>query len=340
MSRSFVVAARTAVRTASSTGTQSSVKRFFGGEEEKGGEEKRRRVGKGKGGSMGKGKGKGKAKGKGNAHTAARHVHAEGDKVLSILTYNICFDEIDEEKRMAALAREIERANADVVALQEVTPRLHEILLRQPWADTYARRTSAPPDNAPYYTLIFTRLEYVDRGGMLRMGFRNSVMGRDVLLGRLRVPAAKGLEITVGTTHLESTKDYAGSRREQLEKMLKAGSRAVQGTSDAFLVGDMNLRKEEGIDLFTSEAHAADKWIDAWLEMPGETHASGFTFVKTEPFAWSARFDRVFARLHNLAIRSMRVIKNSTASDHYGLYVDFALSEDSPLREPAPEDAQ
>ncbi len=175
-----------------------------------------------------------------------------------LLTLNTWFAPTDRPARLTALLHHLEAANADAIALQEVTPDLLHLLLQAPWL----RRRYSLPDN-PWLPLqthgygVFLAI----RRAATRFSWQpfDSVMGRGLLSARL----PDGTH--VGTVHLESMDGYGDTRRAQLA----ACTAALVEAPAALLAGDFNF------DDTDPDAPSLAPWTDLWTI--GQPHAPGFT---------------------------------------------------------------
>ncbi|KNC54089.1 endonuclease/Exonuclease/phosphatase [Thecamonas trahens ATCC 50062] len=227
---------------------------------------------------------------------------AEGEDEVggrfTVLTWNVWFEPIEMARRMVAIGREIQARKPTLVALQEVTPTSRELLLALPWAVDY--NVTEQPADVPYFTLVALRIAPLQ---VQRIGFANSCMARDVVVASVEIeaPGCGGpLRLAFATSHLESGSQAATTRVAQLGACLKLLSPPKSGADAAILVGDLNLRKREGLPLPTGNGWA---WADAWTEL-GRAHAAGATMdAAINPYATCAfirdfktRYDRVLFR--------------------------------------------
>jgi poly(A) polymerase len=257
---------------------------------------------------------------------------------LRAITWNLLFDRYDgdilrsDERWQDALDRLAPLA-ADVIVLCEVTPKIWQRVLEQPWVRAY--NVSHAP-TAP-------RLEPFGQAILARHPLRDV---RVLELARRRTAVSATLDvgdraIGVVALHLTSDKqpDAAALRDAQLAGVL-AHVRSEQ--RDAWIVaGDFNSAPE-----VHASSIAAARAIDAWEAVrPGEP---GYTFdavantlaAATSSTGRSTRLDRVLAI--GLAPTGARLIgvepgpAGIPPSDHYGVCVDFALAGSSPDLRTAP----
>ena len=113
-----------------------------------------------------------------------------------MLTYNAWFDEgVACAARMAAISGIIAAEEPDAVCLQEVTPRMEQMLRGAPWWATYA--VSPASITAVYGTLLATRRHggtgsSAAGGGFTRTLFAGSRQGRDVTCAVVGACARRG----------------------------------------------------------------------------------------------------------------------------------------------------
>ena len=130
-----------------------------------------------------------------------------GENSLRLVTYNLWFSPTEQALRMAAVAKILEEADADVVALQEVTDVLLGLLLAnlddKQW-QVLKQLPAHPEDLFTYETSYFTCL-FVRRPARiiehLCVRFTITAMARALQYVFL---AVDGRTIIVATSHLES----------------------------------------------------------------------------------------------------------------------------------------
>ena len=92
-----------------------------------------------------------------------------------------------------------------------------------------------------YFTCVLLRQTTIYLDKAVNTGFENSKMGR----GLQRIDCHVGkVKISFMNVHLESTKDFAKERVEQLEKCLSE-IKLLKDDTTAILAGDMNIRDKE-----------------------------------------------------------------------------------------------
>lgn len=246
---------------------------------------------------------------------------ADGPGRLRVLTLNTWFKPDHRAQRLAAQLAMIAELDADVVALQEVTPDLLALLQASPWV----RQNCALPERPERL------LAEVGYGVLLLVKPAvqhftwqpfESTMGRGLLTAVL----PGGLH--VGTVHLESMRTNTGPRAEQLA----AATRWLTGAPAALLVGDFNFDDDD------PGAPGLGPWTDLWTV--GQPHAPGWTAdevvntMRSRPRPPERRrIDRVL--LHQSDPRGAWVLEDIRLvgtealapsvwmSDHYGILVDL-----------------
>ena len=143
-----------------------------------------------------------------------------------VLTYNVWFEEtVALAERMAAIGRILAAKDPDVVCFQEVTPNILRIFQASRWWHRYTSVVDRARHPVPYYTLLLVRSTLPFHSSKEKP-FNNSQMGRSLLFAQV---AACGLQIKVGTSHLESPcppfkgeSMYGKQRRLQLSSAIEA----------------------------------------------------------------------------------------------------------------------
>jgi endonuclease/exonuclease/phosphatase family metal-dependent hydrolase len=241
---------------------------------------------------------------------------------LTVVSWNIWFDEHRRDERTTMLCEVLHRANGDVVCLQEVTEAVMPALRS---CDALRGFYLSEPDLATregYGTLIASRIAPNE---VLRTELPSS-MRRDL---HAVVLAWGGERLAVGTVHLESRRWNGDVRSEQLDVAL-AQLRALAPAT--LLCGDFNF--DDGWDEDTRLRAMADI-RDVWTLRRGL--APGYT-VDTRRNAMAAahassekerRYDRMLLcsppgrwRVNEVALLGEDAHPHDAclyASDHFGL---------------------
>src|SRR5262249_5496138 len=120
---------------------------------------------------------------------------------LAALTWNVWFGGHRFDERCAALLDEIGRADADLIALQEVTPELFAYLVAAPWPDGYALSDPTGDTLGDYGAVILSRLPMAQ----VELCPLPTEMGRSLVVVDIDAPGVAGAAaLTFATVHLES----------------------------------------------------------------------------------------------------------------------------------------
>ncbi|AXE27595.1 polynucleotide adenylyltransferase [Streptomyces globosus] len=249
---------------------------------------------------------------------------------VRLLTWNTLWDRydaprIDTARRRPLLCAELEAADADVIALQEVEPALLDMLLEQPWVRR-AYTVSAAPDGrdvSDFGLLVLSRLP-VAEAGLHRLGPHKAVSA-------VTVRTAAG-PLVVACVHLTSdhTQDGAARRAEELARVAE-GLGAVD--AHVALVGDFNDGRG-GAD----GPAAVLGMRDAWSEVHGASDDTPTFDPSANPLAAvgslsgrAARLDRVLLRSDAARVRRAALRGDVPEggglfpSDHYGVEVEVEV---------------
>lgn len=247
---------------------------------------------------------------------------------LVVVTYNVWFAEHNLHIRSAALEKLMHQAEADIIALQEVTAPFLQFLLALDWVkDHFSISDATGSTLGSYGVLLLVRRSEALSVAAFSLHELDSLMDRQLLVAKLQVRHdGMSREILVGTVHLESLKS-----RSVREAQLRTIFPILHEAESAILCGDFNFG--DG----WPETAAIDKdYADAWLVAhPGD---SGFTMPAFEQFEpW--RPDRVLLRSSVYGVQNMKIIGNQdlpgeecdlmgvrTPSDHYGLVCTLAAT--------------
>ncbi|MFF7202015.1 poly(A) polymerase [Streptomyces sp. NPDC008141] len=244
---------------------------------------------------------------------------------LRVLTWNTLWDRYDSDRidtaaRRPLLLAALREADADVIALQEVEPKLAALLMAEPWVrDGWTLGTDPlGRDIADHGLLLLSRLPVREAG--------HHGLGPHKAVTALVVETATG-PVVVAATHLSSdhSADGAGRRRTELARLAE-GLAGVEG--DVVLAGDFN---EGG-----SGPQTALGMRDAWSDVHGPEDRTPTFDPGANPLAAVSslsgrvsRLDRVLLRTQDLRAVSAVLHGDTPAdgglfvSDHYGVAVDL-----------------
>ncbi len=246
---------------------------------------------------------------------------------LTLVTYNIWFGKHRRRKRLAALLKLLKTCRADVIALQEVTPRQLAPILATDWVRRdYLVSDASGVTLKPHGVLLLSRLP------MTHLTFRHlpSRKHRKLLSVALETPHGS---LSIGNLHLESSPANQALRLTQLGRILSTQA----NDRHAILMGDFN---------FDPQTHAEqscirDAYLDLWPALNG--HAPGHTVDSTRNRMrflhkrrhGRIRFDRILLRSESAGWepRSIHLLGTEPISDslpdiypsdHFGLVAVIA----------------
>jgi poly(A) polymerase len=276
---------------------------------------------------------------------------------LTVASLNVLFDLYDPElldtrRRTVAAISLLRSVDADIIALQEVTPSFLTKLLETQWIREHFFLSEGPAATTvtPYGVLLLSRFPFTS--------LSQCIFTRDkrVIAGDL---ALRGGPLRVATLHLMSSADPtgAGFRASQVRTLTEwAQSQDTQaaGVRDLILVGDFNF----GDDAPEAQSFADAGFIDAWPTLrKGE---AGLTYdpkrnamaALTTRSGNSQRMDRLLVRSPSGRIKPEKVnlfgeepLSGKPApggdplfvSDHFGLRCTLRLETPShPAPRPEP----
>jgi endonuclease/exonuclease/phosphatase family metal-dependent hydrolase len=181
------------------------------------------------------------------------HTDEEGNiatSSLTLVTYNVWVGQDYFSLRARGLLQIVKDCEADIICLQEVTPLFLKLILDQPWvrANYYISDYTGQTVH-PYGVLLLTRIS-IAKVLFFELPTR---MARKLLV---IAPEINGQVIQIGTVHLESTRQAAATRKQQLELIFPI----LAGSRHAVLTGDFNFCAtwpEENANL---DPHYQDLW--------------------------------------------------------------------------------
>jgi uncharacterized protein (UPF0248 family) len=141
-------------------------------------------------------------------------------------------ERIQTAQRLPAIVEHLRRCDADIIALQEVTPPLLDVLLEQDWVHSYAISESPEGQTLkPYGLLLLSRLPFT------LVEHQYSAHKR-VLVGTWQI---NGRSLHVAVVHLTSNRAHnALEVRTHQRSVLLEYLKTLPG--DGFIVGDFNSR--------------------------------------------------------------------------------------------------
>jgi len=251
---------------------------------------------------------------------------------LRLLTWNTLWDRYDAERihtarRRPLLVEALGRADADVIALQEVELPLLEMLLGEGWVRAGYTLSDGPRgrDVETSGLLLLSRLPVLEVGWHALGPYKAAVA---------MTVALPGQPLVVVATHLTSDHTQDGHLRREAElSELRAGLGAVEG--DLVLLGDLN----DGGPGPASKLGLKDAWLEA---RGAEDEAPTFDPTVNPLAAVSSlsgralRLDRVLVR--GATLRPVAAALEGTApvppdglflSDHYGVRVELSAGEEA-----------
>lgn len=249
---------------------------------------------------------------------------------LTVVTFNVWFGEYYREERTDALFRILQDSDADIIALQEITPELLEVILETPWIrDTYSISDFIGESIAPYGVLLLSRLP-VERWEIHHLPTR---MYRALVTATLNI---NGTQTVVGVVHLESTKFQGATREDQMRVIFPI----LENGPHAFLMGDFNFCAIRDVENRALDPRYRDAWAALRPDDPGyteDTERNIMRLLQTEK-PKRARFDRVLVRSASPGWRAEDIRLLGTEpidprlpkvfpSDHFGVWARFLWDE-------------
>jgi endonuclease/exonuclease/phosphatase family metal-dependent hydrolase len=237
---------------------------------------------------------------------------------LTFLTYNVLADPALARERVPALLKILGDSDADVIALQEVTPWFLKAMQREGWAKRY-HQVPEGTEQPRGGLVILSKLRPVGHA------YRDvtSRQRRGVLVVHYRVD---GRHLAVATVHLESPLEAGETRARQLKQVFPL----LKEADDAVLLGDYNF--SEG---WQPETGVLPKdFVDVWKTVKPDD--VGYTWnIEVSPMAKagsfpnekSGRIDRILIRSDRWKPVDAKVLGDKAVdergqvfpSDHFGL---------------------
>jgi len=248
---------------------------------------------------------------------------ATGLAELTLVTFNVWFDDHYALERCGALLEIVRQCDADVICLQEIKTRYLNFILQQPWVQKdYQVSDFTGRTIQPYGVLLLSRLPLTQ----LHLHRLPSVMARKLLVAGFEL---NGQTVEIATVHLESMKAFAPSRKRQLSLIFPA----LAKSRHAMLMGDFNFCARRSPE---ENAHLDPAYQDMWAALrgddPGYTEDTGINLMRLEKTQKhkQVRFDRMLVRSSTPGWRPASIellgtgpisadLPNVFPSDHFGL---------------------
>ncbi|WP_427159546.1 poly(A) polymerase [Aliinostoc sp. HNIBRCY26] len=187
-------------------------------------------------------------------------------ETLAIASFNVLCDiyekdKIATEKRLPVIVEQLRQCNADIIAIQEATPPLLELLLSQTWVrNYYISDDSKAATVKPYGNLLLSRLPFT----LVEHQFSGH---KRVLVGSCEI---NGQLLHIAVLHL--TSDYAQNAQEKRQRQLATILAYLQKLpGNSLIAGDFNTRGNEQEDILTAAG-----CVDIWEQLHPDV--AGYTF--------------------------------------------------------------
>ena len=248
---------------------------------------------------------------------------------VGVLSWNI--DGLNQDGllfRCGLVCDAIKDVKPHVVLLQEVVNENLEVLKRKLGKQYQFFYDKQPPMG--YFVVILLEKTIKQIGDLKIVNYPKSCMGRQFISVDC---SYQGHTLTVGTTHLESTKNYGEERKSQAEiaiNSLKEGEQSLK-----IIAGDFNIREAEVKHL--KKTGVWDDLQDSW-EVCGKDKGHKFTWdlqlnttiEKNPKFVYTPRFrfDRMWFSTQNWKAKSFMLLGTSEIegyfpSDHFAIFTNY-----------------
>ncbi len=236
---------------------------------------------------------------------------------LTVVTYNIWFNDHFADQRYHAIADLLARNMPHVMVFQEVTEAAVTVFLAQAWVrENYYRAAVTGNDFGNYGMLVLSTMP-ISRATYTRLPTR---LGRGYLCAEVTI---NGSPMVIASVHLESGKAASGLRARQLRRVL----RALRTAEEAVVLGDFNMRDAENTRIVASYC---DVWPVLRPNDAGFTEDTSVNLMRwdTKNKRRQVRFDRVLykgTRWEPTAIELLGTEPISSGlprifpSDHFGV---------------------
>lgn len=261
---------------------------------------------------------------------------------ISVMSYNIWFDETERENRLLSLIDIIKHRKPDIICLQEVIPKIAIILIEK-LKDLY-NHTYPQKIDQQYGCMIFSRYpiincfkhDYIKTNMGRRLYYivieYNMIIDDDIYLGNQYVVKQN---LVIATSHFESefkkNNDIKTGQYQQARQIL---NELYNVYGPVICCSDTNILPHEERYFITEDRC----WHDAW-KTNGEDKSIEYTYdtacnlnLKNRNIQKEirSRIDRIIYRGNSVLIPlDFKLIKSRTdmieASDHFGIMAYFKI---------------
>jgi tyrosyl-DNA phosphodiesterase 2 len=242
---------------------------------------------------------------------------------LRVLTYNVLADPLRVEERIPPLMAVLEKADADIIALQEVAPWFMQLLHQQPWVGAYQESTMDGIRAYPGGQYILSRHPIQSCWAEVLPGRqRRTALYADIHVG--------DTNIRVATTHMESYLEDGPVRGAQLRKIFAK----LRDAEHALFLGDFNFGDGE-----PEASRLESSYEDLWLALHSGDRGFTWDIERSElaressfPGEPSRRLDRVLLRSNAWRGAAISIVGDQPVvpgkrdlfpSDHFGLVAEL-----------------
>eukprot|EP01124_Arcella_intermedia_P010636 TRINITY_DN17158_c0_g1_i1.p1 TRINITY_DN17158_c0_g1~~TRINITY_DN17158_c0_g1_i1.p1 ORF type:complete len:389 (-),score=107.35 TRINITY_DN17158_c0_g1_i1:76-1242(-) len=263
---------------------------------------------------------------------------------LLVVSQNVLFGPTDGKEdptytkhRIPALLKELEKTDADVIALQEVEPPFYRMILEQEWVrKKYFVSDVKGHSCFPHGNLVLSKHAF-ESICIHNFKYKNCNL-KNMLLATFKI---NNRRVSMGVVHLKAGVDY-DMRKGEVEEAIEL----QQGEEDLFLIGDFNFR-EGGNEPIEDTPLKEAGYVDIWEALhPDNKNAvtydiennviasivSKMATERTGRTGKSFRYDRMYIKSKSWQAQSIEMIgkepipeittfnkKPLFISDHYGL---------------------
>ena len=257
---------------------------------------------------------------------------------LSVLDYNIWFDTYNMAERTMSLIDVIEDKKPDVILLQEVRPKIAEIL---DMALSKLGYVSHFPDaiNESYNCMIFSKYKMRN---IAWHPYTNSNMGRGLVTALINFPIISkinndinisSIDILLATTHFESIFDKKHSDVKIDQYQYVKNELDAESIKYIIFGSDTNIANENEDKLFFKDKYWNDAYDDCAYDNKDDNNYTYDTetnknLIMRKIKNLRSRIDRILYK-GDMNIQHFELIKEGNfiipPSDHHGIFVKFEI---------------
>jgi tyrosyl-DNA phosphodiesterase 2 len=238
---------------------------------------------------------------------------------LSVITYNIWFDETHRETRLKTLIETIKENKPDIICYQEVSAIIYDKLrlLHDEYKYVYPKEMKHT-----YGCMIISKYEIKD---IINIEYNKTNMFRNLIGIKI---VLDNNNIIIATSHFESVFNKNTIKIKQYEQAKYILDELYKKGNHIIFCADTNIMQNEEYYYFND---------NQWLETFNGNNNDNYTYdadfnihLQKKNKAYKSRLDRIIYKSNSLIASEYKLLNKYDTdrmqpSDHFGIYVNFTI---------------